>query len=232
MIQSRFLAISVLVTAIAFAISPWLSQGFAGFSPDQFPVQQDFLPIQPAGWAFSIWGVIFIWIIIGSFWGAIHAPFSTEWNTMRWPLLGSLGIGMFWIAMANASPIFATLMIFAMALLAIRAMLLSGHSNPAWQVMPVALYAGWLTAATGVGIGVVLGGYGVLSSQNAALIMLCCVLIVALFVQSRRRREWAYPLAVVWALCGIVASNMLSQNWPVIIISSLGILTLTFRTIR
>ena len=227
--RPRFLAISVFVTAIAFAISPWLSEGFAGFSPEQFPVQQDFWPVQPAGWAFSIWGVIYVWLIIGSLWGLKNPSFDHEWKSMRLPLLGSLGIGTFWVMAANASPILATLMIIVMAVLAICAMLLAGLSNPTWQARPVALYAGWLTAATGVGIGVLLSGHGVLRPQTAALLMLSCILIVALYIQSRRRQEWAYPLAVIWALCGVIGSNIEPQNWPVIGVSALGILLLILR---
>jgi hypothetical protein len=232
MTRSKILPIAVLITAIAFTISPWLSDGFAGFSPEQFPVQQDFWPVQPIGWAFSIWGVIYIWLIIGSLWGLLNAPYDKQWNSMRPSLLASLGIGTFWVAAANASPILATLMIIAMAVLAIRAMLQAGLSDPTWQVRPIALYAGWLTAATGVGIAVVLSGYGLLSSQTAALSMLSCVLLVALYVQSRRRNEWVYPFAVIWALCGIIAANLPSQNWPVIGMSSVGTLILTVNAFK
>lgn len=226
--RPSFLAMSVLVTAIAFAISPWLSEGFAGFSPEQFPVQQNSWPVQPAGWAFSIWGVIYVWLIFGSLWGLKNASFDHEWNSMRLPLLASLGIGTFWVMAANAFPILATLMIIVMAVLAICAMLRAGFNDPAWQARPVALYAGWLTAATGVGIGIVLSGYGVLRPQTSALLMLSCVLLVALYIQSRRRQEWAYPLAVIWALSGVISSNIESQNWPVIGVSALGILLLIF----
>jgi hypothetical protein len=232
MTRPRVLPIAVLLTAIAFAISPWLSDSFAGFSSEQFPIQQDFWPVQPVGWAFSIWGVIYIWLIIGSLWGQLNAPCDKQWNSMRPSLLASLGIGTFWVAAANASPILATLMIVAMAVLAIRAMLQAGLNDQIWQVRPIALYAGWLTAATGVGTGVVLSGYGVLSPQAAALTMIACVLITALYVQSRRRQEWAYPLGVVWALFGIIASNSGSQNWSIIGMSALGILLLTYRAIK
>ena len=43
--------------------------------------------------------------------------------------------------------------------------------QPWLQARPVALYAGWLTAATGVAIGVALGGYGVLPAQWAAILL-------------------------------------------------------------
>jgi len=226
------LALTVLITAIVFAISPWLSEGFAGFSPAQFPVQQDFWPVQPAGWTFSIWGVIYAWLIFGAAWGLINAPHDPKWKSMRQLLLINLGIGAFWVTAANASPVLATFMIVAMAVLATAAMLRAGLRNPAWQVRPVALYAGWLTAATGVGTGVVLSGYGILQPQASAMVMLSCVLIVALYVQSRRRQEWAYPVAVIWALCGVIASNMPSLNWPVIALAVLGILALTYRTLK
>ena len=230
--RPQFLAFFVLITAIAFAISPWLNENFAGFSPDQFPVQQDFWPVQPAGWTFSIWGVIYIWLISGSLWGLLKAPFDRAWTSMRLPLLASLGIGTFWVAAANASPILATLMIVAMVVLAVRAMLNAGSNDPIWQVRPVALYAGWLTAATGVGIGVVLSGYAIVSPQVAALLMLISVLVAALYVQSLRRQEWAYTIAVIWALFGVIGANIGSQNWPVIGLSAFGILLLTYRMLK
>lgn len=227
-----FLAIAVVLAAIAFALSPLLTRGFAGFRSDQFPVVQEFWPIQPAGWAFSIWGVIYLWLIIGSIWGLVKAPRDKGWQNMRPALLASLGIGIFWIAAANASPVLATVMIFAMAGLAINAMLRAGTGAALWQVRPVALYAGWLTAATGVGTGVVLGGYGVMSAQSAALTMIAAVLVVAVVVQSRRPGEWAYPLAIIWALCGVIAANVPASNWPVMALSAAGIVILLLGVLR
>ncbi|MBU2980472.1 hypothetical protein KO498_01480 [Lentibacter algarum] len=225
------LAIAVMLATIAFALSPLLTSEFAGYRPEQFPVVLEFWPVQPAGWAFGIWGVIYIWLILGSIWGLLNAPHDLHWQKMRAPLLVSLGLGIFWIATANAAPILATIMIVAMAGFAIAAMLRAGNDAPAWQARPVALYAGWLTAATGVGTGVVLGGYGVLTAQVAALAMLAAVLVVAVIVQSFRPAEWAYPLAVMWALIGVIAANAPSENWSVSALSAVGIVTLAVRVL-
>ncbi len=222
-----FLAIAVLIATVAFTLSPFLTREFAGYRPEQFPVVLDFWPVQPAGWAFSIWGVIYIWLIAGALWGLFNAPRDRQWQKMRVPLLVSLDLGVFWIVAANAAPILATIMIFVMAVYAIVAMLRAGDEDRVWQVRPVALYAGWLTAATGVGTGVVLSGYGVLSAQTAALTMLAVVLLVTLAVQSRRSAEWAYPAAVIWALSGVIAANVPAENWPVIALSAVGIAALT-----
>ncbi len=224
--NTPFLAIAVVVATVAFTLSPFLTHDFAGYRPDQFPVVLDFWPVQPAGWAFSIWGVIYIWLIAGALWGLVNTPRNSQWKNMRVPLLVSLGLGTFWITAANVAPILATIMIFAMAVFAIVAMLRAGDVDRAWQVRPVALYAGWLTAAAGVGAGVLISGYGVLSAQAAALSMLTTVLLVAFTIQSRRPAEWAYPAAIIWALSGVIAANLPAGNLPVTALSAFGIAAL------
>ncbi|SMX43138.1 tryptophan-rich sensory protein [Octadecabacter ascidiaceicola] len=228
--MKRYLPLVVLVATLTFALSPLASTGFNGFTPDQFPVVQNDPPVQPAGYAFSIWGLIYAWLIVGAGYGFWRAAEDPGWQAMRTPLAVSLTVGTFWIAAANAAPILATVMIVAMAVLAILAMLRAGHRQPWLQVRPVALYAGWLTAASGVGIGVLLGGYAILSAQSAAILCLIGVLAVALAVQSAHPREWGYPAAVVWALVGVIVQNAPS-NWPVIILAALGIAALMSRTL-
>ena len=98
----RYLPHLTLLFAVLFALSPLASDGFNGFTPDQFPVVQHRWPVQPAGWAFSIWGLIYLWLIAGSVWGLLKAPYDPEWQRMRRPLLVSLTVGTFWIAAANA----------------------------------------------------------------------------------------------------------------------------------
>lgn len=228
-LPQRTLAYAVLLAAVAFALSPLASTGFNGFTADQFPIPQNDPPVQPAGYAFSIWGVIYLWLIVGAGYGARRAASSSDWQSMRPWLLASLGVGMFWIAAANASPLLATVMILFMAWTAIIAMIHAGDAKPALQVRPVALYAGWLTAASGVGVGVLLGGYGILAAQTASIACLIAVLAVALFTQSKRPREWGYPAAVIWALVGVIAANANPVNLPVVALALIGIAALTLR---
>ena len=60
--MTRKTSLLVLLAALAFALSPLLSSGFNGFAPDQFPIPQDNPPVQPAGYAFAIWGLIYLWL--------------------------------------------------------------------------------------------------------------------------------------------------------------------------
>lgn len=224
--MSRYLPHLTLLFAILFALSPLASDGFNGFKPDQFPVVQERWPVQPAGWAFSIWGLIYLWLIAGSAWGLWKASDNPDWQAMRMPLLISLFVGTFWIAAANASPTLATVMIIVMAVAAIIAFLHAGHGAPFWLVGPVGLYAGWLTAATGVAIAVLLSGYGIMSAGPAAILLILAVLAVALWVQSRRPAALTYSIAVGWALIGIVAVNWSAEYRHVALLAALGIAAL------
>lgn len=228
---NRTLAILVLVAALAFAASPLLFPGFAGYDPDRFPIPQQNPPIQPAGWAFSIWGVIYLWLIAGAAFGLWRRAEDEDWLPLRAPLLVSLVIGFAWLPVAQRLPGLATLMILAMLVSAIAAMIWAGRRDRWLEGRPIALYAGWLTAASGASVGIWLGGHGWLSAQMAAILCLIAVAALALGVQSLRPREWAYPAAVIWALVAIIAANWGAGNWPVIGIAALSIAALAARIV-
>jgi hypothetical protein len=230
--MTKILALVVLIATVAFALSPLATIGFNGFTPEQFPVPQNNPPVQPAGYAFSIWGLIYLWLIVGAGYGFWRAADDPDWRAMRPPLAISLIIGTFWISAAKAAPVLATVMIIVMAVTAIQSMLRAGHRKPWLQAWPVALYAGWLTAASGVAIGVLLAGYAILSAQSAAIICLIAVLAVALAVQTARPREWGYPAAVIWALIGVIVANLTGPNWPVILLAALGVTALSLRAMQ
>ena len=225
----RLLPLLVLVAAIAFAVSPFLSNGFGGYRPDQFPIPQADPPIQPAGWAFSIWGLIYAGLVAGSAFGLWKRAADPDWQPMRPALLVSLALGAFWIETAHRTPIGATVLIVAMLVPALAAFLRAGRQDAVWQVRPVALYAGWLTAATGASFGLVLGGFGVMSEQAAAILCLLAVTGAALAVQAARPGEWAYPAGVIWALTGIFVANLSPANVPVLALSALAVLILGWR---
>lgn len=227
--SNRSLALLVLLAAVAFAASPVIFPGFAGYEPDQFPIPQQDPPVQPAGWAFSIWGVIYAWLILGAGYGLWKRPEAPDWRPMRPWLLASLAIGFFWIPVANRMPGLATLMILAMLATALMALLRSGRDDSWLQARPVGLYAGWLTAASGVSVGIWLGGHGWLSAQVAAILCLLAVCAIALTVQGLRPREWGYPAAVTWALLGVIAANLGAGNWIVVILAGLGAAALAGR---
>ncbi|EAU44124.1 hypothetical protein [Salipiger bermudensis] len=217
----RALAPLVLLLAIAFAVSPAVTGGFPGLSPTQFPVVQSRWPVQPVGWAFSIWGAIFLLLIGGAAYGLWRRRLDPAWQAMRGPLAVSLGLGMFWVAASNWQPVLATVLIIFMAAAATEALL---RAPRAWAArLPVGLYAGWLTAAAGVAIGASLSGYGVLSAQAAALVLLSLLLVIAGFVLWLRPSALAYAFGVGWAYMGVIVANREISNTPVIALAAAGI---------
>ena len=216
------LAPLVLITTLTFAGSPFLSEGFRGFTPSQFPVVADRWPVQPMGWAFSIWGAIYLWLILGAVYGLIRAGRDPDWAEMRRALILSLAVGSFWITVANLQPVLATVMLIFMAATAIAAFLRAPAGL--WAAGPVGLYAGWVTAACGVAIAITLGGQGVLTGQQAAYLSLTGVTLTALLVVWRRPEVPSYAFGAGWALFGVIVSNARAGDWPVLALALVGLL--------
>jgi len=227
----RKTSLLVLLAALAFALSPLVSSGFNGFAPDQFPVPQDNPPVQPAGYAFAIWGVIYLWLIAGAVYGVWDRATDPDWEPMRPALIVSLVIGAGWIPVAQLSPLWATVLIWAMLMTAVLALLRTGQADHLWLRAPIALYAGWLTAASSVALGLILAGYGYVDAQVAAYGGITLALVIALLVQALRPDAPAYPAAVIWALVGVLVANLDGPNWGVLALVILGIALLGWRAV-
>ncbi len=198
----------VLVAAVAFFVAPLISPPFTGYAPGMFPVVIDRPFIQPAGYAFSIWGLIYTWLAVHAVFGLAKRADDMAWDITRLPLAGSALMGAVWLAIAGVAPVTATVVIWVMLGLAMLALLRANPARDRWLlVAPIAIYTGWLSAAASVSLGVILAGYGWLSNAGSALAMLVLVLAVAVTVQLRKRGILEYAATVIWALIGVIAAN-------------------------
>lgn len=203
----RPLPVLTLLLTLAFLAASILTP-FDGYDGAQLPIPQEEAPILPAGWAFSIWGVIFSWLVVSAAYGAWRRAFDAEWDRVRVPLAVSLALGTAWPAIAERSAVWASVVIALMAAAAIAAFLAAPGRDRAILRGPVGLYAGWLTAATFVSAGSALAGFGVvLGSLGWAFVCLALALGTAVAVQVRRPAGFTYGLAVAWALIGVAGRN-------------------------
>ena len=224
-------ALLVLVT-IAFAISPAFTPNFGGYDPDQFPLRVERPAILPAGYAFSIWGPIYLWLALHALFGLWKRPDDPVWSAVRLALIGSVAVGAVWLAVAFRSPVMASLLIALMLALALAALVRAPKRPDRWLLLaPVAVYAGWLTAATGVSVGVLMTGYGWLDNTAAAVVMLCAVLLVAATVQRQIGRAPEYAATVNWALAAVIVANA-EANLMVTLVAAAGILVMTWAAWR
>jgi hypothetical protein len=219
----RLKAILTLAAAVAFAVGPFLAPGFGGFDPALFPVPQDRPPVQPAGYAFAIWGPIYLALLGLAAYGLFARADDAAWDAPRWPLMASLVLGAPWIAVAQTSASMATVLIWAMLITALAALTRSpGPGREGWlRAAPVALYAGWLTAASWVSIGLMLAGYGVTSATAAAWIALAGAAATAAAVQRALPRAPLYGLAVAWALVAVAVRNW-GESTPLALAAALA----------
>lgn len=206
----RMKAIFVLTATLAFVTSPLWSAGFGGFDPNAYPNPQVDPPIQPAGYAFSIWGVIYLWLLASAGFGLFARADDAEWDRVRWPLTISLVVGAPWISVAVISPVWATVMIWVMLFSALWA-LFAAPAKDRWLCAgPIALYAGWLSAASLVALGLLGAGYGVIAEETGwAWAMLLAALVLATAVQRNVAWMPVYSVGVVWALIAVAV-----RNWP------------------
>lgn len=203
-------ALLTLLFTATFVGSSFFSS-FTGFESNQLPIPQINPPIQPAGYAFAIWGLIYGWLIVSAVFGVWKRSTDPAWDVMRVPLIVSLALGTPWLWVATQSAIAATVLIFAMAVPAIIALLRAPLADAGWARWPVAIYAGWLTAASFVSLGSTAAGYGVLmDSTGWAYAGIVAALLVAATVQIMARPAYGYGLTIIWALVGIIVANGLS----------------------
>ena len=226
----RMKAVLVVAATIGFVTSPFWSAGFGGFNPESFPVPLDDPPTQPAGYVFSIWGVIYLWLLVSALYGLLRRAEDDDWGAGRWWVIASLALGTPWISVANASPVFATILILGMLVTALRALFLT-PTHDRWMLrLPLALYAGWLTVASGVSLSVLAVGYG--APLYWPVLALVLAALVGVAMQLALRLAPTYGAAIAWGLLGVVVKNMSSGSIALAAIALFSTVVILWATYR
>jgi len=212
----RMKAAFVAGAAVVFAVSAFVSP-FEGFAEDAVPVRIERLPLQPAGYAFAIWGPILLWLVAHGLYGLTRRADAADWDAVRWPLMASLVLGAAWLPIATRAPGIATVLIWAMLALALWALVRSPAREERWLLRaPIGLYAGWLTAASCVAAALLAAGLGLASAGVASWAGLAAALAVALAVTRLVRDVPLYAFGVGWALVGVAVANW-GTDWGLVL---------------
>jgi hypothetical protein len=228
-----FRASLVLLLAVAFAAAPFLTPGFGGYEPSQFPVPLENPAIQPAGYAFSIWGPIYLWLVVSGVYGLWRRRDDADWDASRPPLILSLAVGVSWLSVAQASPIWATALIWVMLAGALMALLRTPDRDVWLLRAPVGLYAGWLTAASAVSLGLIAPGWGVppFGPIGWAFVALAVALLVAV-PTLLRRPSLMYGSAVSWGLAAVTVRNGADALGILAALAGVAIVGVTLASLR
>ena len=228
--SDKFLSLAILLAALAFATVPFFSS-FAGYGPDAFPIPQVNPPAQPAGYAFAIWGVIYLWLVISAGLGVTRHANEPTWRAARLPLLISLVIGAIWLPVAETNAIAATVLIWTMLITALLALWRAPDTHRWSFKAPIALYAGWLAAASWVSVALVGAGYGLFfNAATWAILIVVAATALSALVLTRLNAIPEFGGAVTWALIAVVAKDGLST--PSAWLAGFGSLFIAALTIR
>ena len=209
-----------LIVGLLFAAAPAFAPEFRGYAAGQLPVAIDRHAVQPAGYAFSIWGVIFLWLLASAAYGLWRRADHPAWRATRPALIGAMLMGSLWLFLASSNPLLATAVILVMAAFALTAFLRADVAVDRWILSaPLAIFAGWVSAASLVSVGIMLGGYGLLPHPTAALVMVAVLIAAALFIQSRQPLMPVYGATVAWAIVAVAVVNR--TDYPMIAIAAI-----------
>lgn len=215
----RLVVLACAVFAVVIAQAQML-MGW-GQTAGEFAADSD-TTLKVAGYAFSIWGVIYLGLLIYAVRQVLPATGESPLlNQLGWPsALAFLGIGWWIVAaafdweMGTIALIFGALLVLLVPLLLnareIRA--LPRMARERWMVVwPLALLAGWLGIAAPVNVLTVLTGNGdlptVLAPTVWALIAVVLVTAKALAVTWVLRTP-AFALPIAWGLLAVFVAEM------------------------
>ncbi|AHJ96010.1 tryptophan-rich sensory protein [Hymenobacter swuensis] len=178
-------------------------------------------PLTPAGYAFSIWGVIFLSLLVYAVWQLLPAQRRHPLpDAVARPLVLVNGLTGLWLVVFayELLPLSVVVMLGILAGLAVvygrvRHFARRGEA-PVWVNIPFGLYLGWISVALVVNATVALGTRWQVSEAKGIEIAIILVGIVAGLALNvtKRFRELAYPAAVTWGLVGIWAARRAADD--------------------
>lgn len=185
--------------------------------------------ITPAGWAFTIWSVIYAGMATFSVYQLLPANLL-RFRAVRTVYILSCLFNCGWIYFWHRDSIGVCLGLIAVLLATLAVLLFrfresTSFGEAALTKLPFGIYAGWVTAATLVNLIVFLVSIGVeLTGQSWNFIGVACLLagtIAAIFARIYLR-NFLFPLAVAWAAAAIAINQ--KGNTVIIVCSAICVI--------
>lgn len=218
----------VLLMSLAMPVVAFLSQRGV-FGPDNGTVSDQYPTLLVAsGYAFAIWGLIFLLDLIYGIWQATGqrrtdptvahvAPWAAAGFalTALWMPLFSMGSpanGLYWVCL---------LVLFGALFCLVRcAFVLSHDSTPhegqwLWAWTPLSLHAGWLSVAAFLNVAQVIVAHQLLPTGQMlpwSLVLFAAAAALLLIVNHRMHGNVDYAGAAVW---GLIAVYVKQSGWDV-----------------
>ncbi len=171
----------------------------------------------PAGYAFSIWGIIFLLLIVYVVhqWASLKNQLLREGFQKRgsWFLIANTMNGLWVIAWLYEWTAFSVVVMTILLCSLLRELLIAGHNAATWREkiflnLPISIYVGWISVAIIANTAAFLSktGWsgGPISEVSWTIIMIAVAILVNLFVLITTRRG-GFVWVGAWALFAIYA---------------------------
>ena len=222
-------AVTVIVNGLASSLA--LNGRTTAEVSDQY-----FTLVTPAGYVFSIWGVIYVLLLAFVVFQALPSqrekPFLRQINVLF--ILSSV-FNVVWLFLWHYDQIVLSVaLMFALLATLIAVYLRLGIGKTMVTLkervfvhLPFSVYLGWITVASIANVASALvavgwDGFGLASDVWAVLVIAVALLITLGVIATRK--DAAYSLVLVWALVGIAVNQSAYQN--VVLASLIGAVTI------
>ncbi len=183
--------------------------------------------ITPAGWAFSIWGVLYTGAFVFAIYQALPSQRDNAYvRGLRWPAaLAFLGNALWalYVQLVDLGAISVAIIFLSLGALLVALKHMTSWTRPLsagdrWCVrLPLSALAAWLTAATIVNIAASLRFHGIEADASAAPLIAAGVLALGgAIAGTALARSWGnlpFALVFLWALAAIYAAGGQLFSW-------------------
>jgi len=180
--------------------------------------------ITPAGYVFSIWGIIYILLGVFVVFQALPSEKGEAYNrSIGWLFVLSSIFNIAWLFLWQFEYLGLSIVLMFLILASLISIYLRldiGKSKVGFREklavhVPFSTYLGWITIASIANVAVTLvsskwDGFGISPETWATLIIIVALLISLLVLATRK--DIAYGLVIVWALTGIAAGQSGNLN--------------------
>lgn len=192
--------------------------------------------VTPAGYAFSIWSLIYAGLIAFSIYQLLPSNL-VKFRSIRTFYILSCALNCGWIYFWHNDQIavcFALIFLLAASLFLINLYLRTTETPGEYWLAkaPFGIYFGWVTAATLVNFAILLVYWNVQLSPSAqtglsvGLILLAAALGVLIRIHLL---NYLYPLAIAWALTAIAVKQ--SGQTPIVVAAAIGVIACLIATL-
>lgn len=206
-----FRAILVLAAAVGTIAFNWLAATgrIGGVTPEMISALYP-TPVTPAGYAFSIWSLIYLGILAFAVYQLLPANLA-RFRSVRSYFILSCALNCAWIYMWHNDRIdisFVIIVLLWASLFMINLKLRETKTTGEYWFAraPFELYLGWVTAASLVNFAVLLVYWKVGLSEQAwtwtAVVLILAAAVIGILIRLRLTSYFC-PLAIAWALTAI-----------------------------